>query len=88
MNLLEKIPYHTLNEFLKNKYWGDGVHLTEDGYDWMGEHIAGTLIDIVQRRDKDATDGKCGENTDYEEERGNPGDISQGYIVVRKTDLH
>ncbi len=88
MNLTEKIPYHTLTEFQKNMYWGDGVHLTEQGYDWMGEHIADALIEILRKQDETGVGEKVKGEADYEEERGDPGDISQGYIVVRKTDLY
>lgn len=88
MNLMAKIPYHGLTEFQKNMYWGDGLHLTEQGYDWMGEHISDALIKIVKKQDENGTNPQADAETDYDEEYGDPEDISQGYIVVRKTDLY
>lgn len=61
----------------RNKYWGDGVHLTEEGYTWMGDHIADALIPLV-----------IGDSAKLDEEEDNPKDITRGYVVVRKEDLY
>jgi len=70
--------------------------MTGDGYQWMGSFIADELIRLIReestpianttisnsrRRRKEWHDG------DFDEERGSPGVLSQGYIVVRKKDL-
>lgn len=80
------------------KYWQmDGVHLTEAGYNLMGEKIAAELIKLIRLAEAQDTDissiamdarqKQAIEDMIYEEERGNPRLLSQGYIVVRKTDL-
>ncbi|KAL5615350.1 hypothetical protein BROUX41_005398 [Berkeleyomyces rouxiae] len=56
-DLHSKIPYHSLDDQSRELYWDDGVHLTEDGYDWMGGFIADELIRIIknlQARDREA----------------------------------
>lgn len=30
------------------KYWDDGLHLSEEGYNWMGGHIADAFIPLAQ----------------------------------------
>ncbi|KKF94236.1 hypothetical protein CFO_g3393 [Ceratocystis platani] len=50
------IPYHSLDDQSRELYWNDGLHLTEDGYDWMGGFIADELIRILkslQARDRE-----------------------------------
>lgn len=93
------IPYFGLSELDRNKYWDDGVHLTADGYDWMGTHIAEALITVmsVQPKEEDNLSAKptvasAGgpvptEDVVWEEEETNARDITQGYVVVRKKDL-
>ncbi|KAG6018589.1 hypothetical protein E4U41_003757 [Claviceps citrina] len=39
-DLHAKLPYHSLSEQDREKYWDDGLHLTAQGYDWMGGHVA------------------------------------------------
>jgi hypothetical protein len=80
------------------KYWNpDGVHLTADGYDLMGELIGKGLIKIMRLAEAQGTDissvvsnerqRKAIEELIFEEEMGDPRLLSQGYIVVRKKDL-
>lgn len=80
------------------KYWDmDGVHFTEAGYDLIGDKVADGLIKILHLEEAQATDissivsdarqRKMIEDLIFEEERGNPKLLSQGYIVVRKRDL-
>lgn len=87
----------------RSRIWeGDGVHLTEAGYDYMGEKIAEALTRIVRLAEAQDTEisslvpsGVAGARQRraieqlilLEEERGDPKLLSQGYIVVRKTDL-
>ncbi|KAF3060041.1 putative gdsl-like lipase acylhydrolase protein [Daldinia childiae] len=97
-DLHNAIPYHNMEPSDRPKYWQmDGVHLTEDGYNLMGEKIATELIKLIRLAEaqdtdissiaKDARQRQAIEDMIYEEERGNPRLLSQGYIVVRKTDL-
>lgn len=80
------------------KYWEmDGVHLSAAGYDLMGEKVAEELIRIMKLADAQETEissiasdprqRKAIEDMIFEEERGNPRLLSQGYIIVRKSDL-
>ncbi|KAM5355949.1 hypothetical protein ACJ41O_002595 [Fusarium nematophilum] len=48
-DLRSHIPYHSLSEEDRKKYWHDFMHLGSEGYDWMGNHIADALIEILQR---------------------------------------
>lgn len=41
------LPYHSLSAEDREKYWDDHVHLTADGYDFMGEKIAEALKGIM-----------------------------------------
>jgi len=52
-DLKSAIPYHSLSDAERRKYWNDGIHLTPAGYDWMGGHIANALIDILKREPED-----------------------------------
>lgn len=52
------------------------MHLSEEGYAWMGNHIADALVPFI-----------VGDTTRLEEEEEHPKDISRGYVVVRRDDL-
>ncbi|KAM0251240.1 hypothetical protein ACHAP5_001837 [Fusarium lateritium] len=93
-DLHSKIPYHSLSEEARDRYWDDGLHLRDEGYDWMGNHIADALIDILwsegafeqpTAKSPDLMDGDDG--FFFDEEDGNPRKINEGYVVVRKKDL-
>lgn len=84
----------------RSRIWeDDGVHLTEAGYDYMGEKIAEALTRIIRLAeaqeteisnlvgDGDARQRRAIEQLIFEEERGDPKLLSQGYIFVRKADL-
>lgn len=97
-NLNTVIPYHSLSDEDRQKYWDDGLHLKAAGYDWMGDHIADGLIPLLKadldtaavaavssspkRRSTVADDIVF-----LEEEEGTAKDIRQGYVVVRRKDL-
>lgn len=95
-DLFAKIPYHSLPEHDRAVFWDDGLHLTPDGYDWMGHHVATALLAILDRQHppgapepatpKDHADGP-GDSQAFDEEEGSPDVISQGYVVVRRRDL-
>ncbi|CAJ0546026.1 Ff.00g094990.m01.CDS01 [Fusarium sp. VM40] len=93
-DLHSKIPFHSLSEEDRGRYWDDGLHLRDEGYDWMGNHIADALIDILwsegafeqpTAKSPDLIDGDDG--FFFDEEDGNPRKINEGYVVVRKKDL-
>ncbi|EJP70952.1 GDSL-like Lipase/Acylhydrolase [Beauveria bassiana ARSEF 2860] len=76
LDLHQKIPYNSLNDSQRDLYWNDGVHLTEQGYDWMADHIADALIPLV-----------LGDMARLDEEEEHPKGITRGYVAVRKSDL-
>ncbi|KAK7424890.1 hypothetical protein QQX98_000166 [Neonectria punicea] len=95
-DLKDRIPYHTLSEREREKYWDDGLHLRDDGYDWMGDHIANALLRIILHeanpepgtstaRRRSSRQPK--DDWALDEETGNPRNIHEGYVVVRKKDL-
>ncbi|KND89493.1 hypothetical protein TOPH_05920, partial [Tolypocladium ophioglossoides CBS 100239] len=95
-DLLPKIQYHSLSKQDRDTYWDDGVHLTGDGYDWMGGHIADALLQILSQEEKSPEaakpktrrpPAKKDDEQAFDEEAGSPNHISQGYVVVRKKDL-
>ncbi|OAQ72569.1 GDSL-like lipase/Acylhydrolase [Pochonia chlamydosporia 170] len=97
-DLHAKIPFHSLSEEDKDRYWDDGLHLTADGYDWMGNHIAtGFLAALASAKRTAARQAaasgsskgltRTNDSTVFEEENGNPSRLSEGYVVVRKKDL-
>lgn len=88
------IPYHSLTKEDRQKYWDDGVHLTPDGYDWMGGHIATHLISLLRetagptplRRTGRVPSGWDDDLVIVEEE-GDPKRLNRGYVFVRRRDL-
>ncbi|CAM1506812.1 Fc.00g064530.m01.CDS01 [Cosmosporella sp. VM-42] len=95
-DLESKIPFHALSQADREKYWDDGLHLRDDGYDWMGDHIADGLIRIIRREGdyeppdlttKKPSTKRRDDGLSFDEEDGNPKNISEGYVVVRKRDL-
>ena len=88
------IPYHSLPEEDREKYWDDGVHLSSDGYDWMGGHIADHLIELISKQRSSVTPqrrprrlARPEDEAVTEEEQGHPSAINQGYVIVRRRDL-
>jgi hypothetical protein len=80
------------------KYWDDdGVHFQAAGYDLMGELIGDALVRILRLAEaqdtdissivSDARQRQAIKDLIFEEERGDPRLLSQGYIIVRKKDL-
>ncbi|KAH6691704.1 SGNH hydrolase-type esterase domain-containing protein [Plectosphaerella plurivora] len=87
------IPYAALSDERRRQYWDDGVHLTSDGYDWMGNHLGAALIKFMIQN-VGATDRRSRRMLRYaqdelmfEEEDGNPNRIDEGYVIVRFKDL-
>jgi hypothetical protein len=101
-DLKSKIPYHSLSKEDREKYWDDHLHMTSDGYDLMGGFVADALLQCIAEEENEEKQSqsamasqhyhapsKTGDDAIFEEEEdGNPKHISQGYVVVRKQDLH
>ncbi|GJC92387.1 GDSL-like lipase/acylhydrolase [Colletotrichum higginsianum] len=93
-DLNSRIPYHSLTERERNRYWDDGLHLTAAGYDWMGAHVAEALGDLVElERNPDSRRARRArrhieEEICFDEEDGDPRSLSGGYVVVRMRDLN
>lgn len=49
-DLYSKIPYASLDEAVRDRLWDDGLHLTEEGYNLMGDVIAERLIEILREQ--------------------------------------
>ncbi|KZL69126.1 GDSL-like lipase/acylhydrolase, partial [Colletotrichum tofieldiae] len=92
-DLNPRIPYHSLTERERQRYWDDGLHLTAAGYDWMGTHVAEALGDLVElERNPDSRRARrarrhVDEEICFNEEDGDPRSLSGGYVVVRMRDL-
>ena len=48
MDLCSAVPYFNMNEAKRGLIWDDGLHLTEDGYEMMGNAIAAHLIELLK----------------------------------------
>ncbi|QUC18764.1 uncharacterized protein UV8b_03005 [Ustilaginoidea virens] len=96
-DLHSSLPFHSLSDDEKSRYWDDGVHLTDKGYDWMGGLVADALLEAFSSADSaEATcprsqgpnsPGTARHEALLEEEGGDPRKLSEGYVVVRKKDL-
>ncbi|UNI14956.1 hypothetical protein JDV02_001532 [Purpureocillium takamizusanense] len=92
MDLHEKLPYHSLSPEERSEYWSDGLHLTAEGYDWMGGHIVEGLLKIlpeaaVPRTPSGPRKTRHSDGRTLVEELGDPKKLNEGYVVVRKKDL-
>ncbi len=59
LDLRAAVPYFDMSDFLRERIWDDGLHLTMAGYEMMGQAIAAKLIELLQVGEKPVnTDGK------------------------------
>ncbi|KAL8930083.1 MAG: hypothetical protein Q9172_000168 [Xanthocarpia lactea] len=59
MDLCAAVPYFDMSDFLRERIWDDGLHLTMAGYEMMGQAIAAKLIELLRVSEKPVhTDGK------------------------------
>ncbi|KAI0597971.1 SGNH hydrolase [Biscogniauxia sp. FL1348] len=97
-DLASAIPYHAATEADRDAHWcEDGLHMTAAGYDALGARVAEALARIVRLAEAQDTDissvvtdarqRRAIEELIFEEERGDPRLLSQGYIIVRRRDL-
>ncbi|KAK4153553.1 SGNH hydrolase-type esterase domain-containing protein [Chaetomidium leptoderma] len=93
-DLHKHVPYWSMTEADREKYWDDLVHFTPDGYDLIGNKVGIALVSLLamdranspQRPQKRRRLFK-GDDKKYDEETGDPTAIDQGYVVVRRADL-
>ncbi|KAI1485788.1 SGNH hydrolase [Biscogniauxia mediterranea] len=97
-DLATAIPYHAATAADRDAHWReDGVHMTAAGYDALGSRVAEALARVVRLAEAQDTDissvvadarqRRAIEELIFEEERGDPRLLSQGYIIVRRKDL-
>ncbi|KAL8958807.1 MAG: hypothetical protein Q9193_004205 [Seirophora villosa] len=48
MDLCAAVPFFTMNDTMRAMMWDDGLHLTMDGYEMMGNAIAAKLLELLQ----------------------------------------
>jgi hypothetical protein len=92
-DLHKAVPYYSLSDADKAKYWDDHLHFTPDGYDLIGNKVGMALVSILAREKtyhlSPAKRRRIFKDDDklFEEEAGDPTAIDQGYVVVRRADL-
>ena len=47
-DLKSHVPYHSLDSQTRKERWNDGLHMTNVGYDVMGNVIADRLIGLMK----------------------------------------
>ena len=81
-----------MSETDRKRYWDDAVHFTPDGYDLIGQKVGLALVSLLvkertasspRRRSRKFKD----DHLSFDEEVGDPTELAQGYIVVRRKDL-
>lgn len=92
-DLCAAVPYHSMSETDRGKYWDDGLHFTPDGYELVGQKVGMALVSLlVKDKFKGQTPAKrkrnfADDDAMFEEEGGDPHSLTTGYIVVRWKDL-
>jgi lysophospholipase L1-like esterase len=49
--LHRKIPYHTASEKFREEMFNDGLHLTAQGYDLLGNLVGKHLVNLLKEGD-------------------------------------
>jgi hypothetical protein len=93
-DLHEAVPYFSMSDANRERYWDDGLHLTPDGYDLMGQKIGIALVSLLEKERLAAATAPRrrlrkfrDDDLSFDEEVGDPTSLNQGYIVVRRKDL-
>lgn len=92
-DLAAAVPYYSLNDADRERYWDDSVHMTTEGYQLVGQKVGMALVSLlVKEKFKGQTPAKRKRNFPdddgmFEEEGGDPNSLTSGYIVVRRKDL-
>ncbi|KAI4213857.1 MAG: hypothetical protein LQ351_003552 [Letrouitia transgressa] len=58
MDISNAVPFFTLNGEMRERIWDDGLHLTKEGYEMMGDAIASKLIELIRTCNKPLNIGK------------------------------
>lgn len=58
LDLCAKVPFFAMKETMRDRIWDDGLHLTMDGYEMMGEAIATKLIELLSTIKKPVNAGR------------------------------
>ena len=58
MDISNAVPFFTLSEEMRERIWDDGLHLTKQGYEMMGDAIASKLMELLRTRSKILNVGK------------------------------
>ncbi|KAL2024207.1 hypothetical protein VTK56DRAFT_9363 [Thermocarpiscus australiensis] len=92
-DLNKHVPYYSLSEEDKKKYWDDHLHFTPDGYDLIGNKVGNALVSLIvsERTGNSAPPRRPrmfkDDEQQFSEEEGDPIAIDRGYVVVRRADL-
>ncbi|KAK4127043.1 SGNH hydrolase [Parathielavia appendiculata] len=93
-DLQKAVPYWSMSQSDRKRYWDDHIHFTPDGYDLIGNKVGIALVSLLaQERGNDPARPQNrrrmfkDDDTKFEEEVGDPSAIDQGYVVVRRADL-
>lgn len=49
-DLHKAVPYWSLSEEERYRYWDDTVHLAPDGYDLMGEKVGQMMVQLLSEK--------------------------------------
>ena len=92
-DLHDAVPYFSMSEADRERYWDDAVHFTPDGYDLIGQKVGQALVSMLVKDKAIASPPRRrlrkfkDDDNKFVEEVGDPSDLTQGYIVVRRKDL-
>lgn len=87
------VPYWSMSEEDRVRYWDDAIHFTPDGYDLIGQRVGIALVSLlVKERTKSDTPARQrrvyrDDDLVFAEESGDPDSLNQGYVIVRRKDL-
>lgn len=92
------VPYFSLSDAERKKYWDDRVHFTRDGYALIGQNVGKEMVSLLKGEGSKDEGSKAeaparrkrafrDDEDMFEEEGGDPHSIDKGYIVVRRKDL-
>lgn len=48
MDLCSAVPYFDMDKDTRDNIWDDGLHLTKEGYEMMGDAIASRMIEFLK----------------------------------------
>ncbi len=48
VDLCSAVPYFDMDKDTRDNIWDDGLHLTKEGYEMMGDAIASRMIELLK----------------------------------------